>query len=1643
MSVIHTTETTAMDHFLSQKIESILLSDPNITDCAVLFRQTTQAVAELIIFYVPQGPLSQSQLRTDLHKLELQEELDIHFVPLFKIPLTADGLPDYQALAAIPILDDNFLYQSEQMLQMQAVLQKIAMVRIQHEPTEDARYHLADLLPGDHREHPLDEPQQATTPELVKSTETRQSSIINGGELDASEIVQHATLLDVLRNVVKDNPNQTIRFVSSDGAVTEWRYEDLWNYAERILAGLVAKSVQAGDKLVFQMHGNPDILSTFWACQMGGFIPVIVEVPTSYEIGNQALERVIGLMQLLNNPLIVADHAAATEWAIMTRMSHDWEFRICHVEELKNSDPCPSDYTPEPDDIAFFNLSSGSTGTPKCIMLTHRNLVTRAYGTNQLCGYSSSDVILNWLPFDHIGSISDWHIRCVLLGCELIYVDRDYVLEQPVNWLHLIDRFRVTHSWSPNFAFALIYKQLDSIDTPNWDLSCVKGLLTAGEAVSDSSVHGFIQTLGNYGLKPFSVQPAFGMAELGSGITYFVPTETNPARFHIVHKPSMGSAIEWVAEDSPTATHFADLGPPIPGVSLRIVDNDNQVLPLETVGRLQVKGDAVFRGYFENPIENAASFQADGWFNTGDLGFLTQGNLVLTGREKDTIIIKGSNYYSHEIEEMAMHVIGVEPSFTAACGVRRIQDAEEKLAIFFVPKTGHKEAALVRSLRSQIANHLGISPSYLVPLEKQEIPKTAIGKIQRTQLKQRLEAGEFDAIVKRVDLILGNSNTLPAWFYRSCWIPKQVPRCERPAVAAGLLVLMGDIELGEALANQYQNLNKPTILVRSGDQFKSTDNSSYQINLFSKADYVELFRHLQKAQIAISQVVSLIDYQSDEAESVGDQAAETETPLNVSVFLNLFHAVSQTDVDKQLKRLCWVANSSQSVARDELGSANKSMMTGLIKTLSLEHPALECSHIDLPLSNAVDNAQRLALELNNFSKEASIAYRQDRRYVPRLKKLEITQAGRPIHKFERGGHYLITGGLGALGFELCRKLGRAYSAKLLIIGRSALVQDSKNQHLQHFQTLVNEKIECTYAQADVSDRGEIEKVVVQAERMWGHALDGIFHLAGAAHEHSLEEETIEGFVSLARSKCHGTAVLGDLLKSRKDTFLVAFSSVNAFFGGSNTGSYAAANAYMDAHCRYLFRSGYPAYCYAWSLWDGLGMSANTVTNTVAAAKGFYPLSLDEGLNSLSAVLHSGQPEALIGLDASKRSIRSLLADSAYEMESVVGVVERKDTASFGEFTQIIPLQDRFGLEVNCPVKSINEFPLTEDGLVDKNQLVSLIAQGGKTKKKPENPVETKLVELWHDLLKVSDIGTADNFFELGGDSLLVVQLVALIDKAFQQHIPASTVFHAPTIEQLAEVLNRNQLTPEYFSLVPIKSGGYKTPLYIVQSDSWEFVRYLDPDQPVYGLNYGVGAKTTEDKLKLPESLEELAAHFIEEIIQVQPKGPYFIVGHSNAGLLAYEMAQQLVTQHKTIGLVGLIDTWYLNEKQSVPARSKLDKLFHLISLPLKEQLANVQRRVKYSIRQIQLQFFTAEHDIPFLDRAMHLYECYEPKPYPGKIDYFKCSEHSRLEPIENHEKKWEELAQDGISVHSIPCSHDVVLKEPHVRYLAESMAQYL
>lgn len=381
---------------------------------------------------------------------------------------------------------------------------------------------------------------------------------------------------------------------------------------------------------------------------------------------------------------------------------------------------------------------------------------------------------------------------------------------------------------------------------------------------------------------------------------------------------------------------------------------------------------------------------------------------------------------------------------------------------------------------------------------------------------------------------------------------------------------------------------------------------------------------------------------------------------------------------------------------------------------------------------------------------------------------------------------------------------------------------------------------------------------------------------------------------------------------------------------------------------------------------------------------------------------------------------------------------------------------------------LEKMPMTSNGKVDRKALPDPAFTGGAAEYLgPRNELERQLVEIWEGIFKREKISVRDNFFQLGGHSLLAVQLFMKLEKATGRKLPMVTLFQAPTIEQLAAILQKDTWREPWYSLVPIKESGSRAPFYCVHGvggnvlEYMDLAKYMKPEQPFYGLQ----AAGLSGKHAWHGSVEEMATHYIKEVRSLQPRGPYYIGGASFGGMVAYEMAQQLTAAGEKVALLALFDTWGPGYPKPLPSSSRLQKLWwrwkdrftlHYGNL----QVANGRERYEYvwgkvkkwangkKIRMARLRhratlrvkYWMLPKEIRKTQKVGHFAMAnYVIKPYSGDLTLFRATEQPSgidLEPTLG----WSSYVQGRIEVIDTPGHHGAIVREPRARVTAAQIA---
>ncbi len=1358
-----------------RRVETVLLGHPAVGDCAVVDRMTPRGGTRTVAYVVKTAPVAHEELRR-----WLADEMPSAVVPdvvvaVSAIPLTPEGDVDEATLATFETADAALAERWHAALSASPGVTRLVAV-VQETRPATLPLHLADLLPS-HVHRRVSRPAAAVAAASGScGAASNAPAVCDGGPLDI-EADEPTLLGDTLLRAVRSNPAQGLLYVEADQSHTFQTYASLLEEARRVLAGLRRTGLEPGAPVVLQLPRHRQFLSAFWGCVLGGFVPVPLAVATSYDRPASSLQSLASVWDTLGRPPVIVERRARRDFSdAASRLSLDG-IGVHAVEDLWG-DPDIRTHAGNPDDLALLMLTSGSTGTPKAVMLSHRNLLSRSAGSRRLNGFSSADVTMNWMPLDHVAGLIYFHLRDVYLGCRQIHVPTEVVLQDPIRWLELLERHRVSVTFAPNFAFGLVNDQEERLLARRLDLSSVRSILNGAEAIVARTARRFMRLLGPHGLPASAMQPAWGMSETSSGVTY-------NDRF----------SVATTTDDD----QFVEVGRPIPGISMRIVDAADRIVGEGSVGRLQVRGATVTSGYFGSPETTRAAFTPDGWFNTGDLGTIAHGRLTITGREKDVVIVNSVNYYCHAIESAVEALEEVEPSYTAACAVRRADGNTDSLAIFFHPRSGvdDETGATLRRIRAQVAERIGVAPEYVLPVDRDAIPKTSLGKIQRSELARRLMAGEFDAAVRQAERMAAGPNTIPDWFYRKVWRPGRALN-DRGAPVGAVVLLFADLEgVAVELRRRLESAGTRCVMVERAAAFAESAVGAYRLDPVREEHYAALVERLRSCGLLPSHVVHLWGYGGYSDTGVGGGVPAEE--LGALSAMRLAKALAELDRPQSL-RMLFVGSAVQRVWPGDLVACEKTTVLGLVKSIPQELPWLQCRHLDIFGDDVARIAGSVAEELFAPRSEREVAYREGRRYVAGLEKVTFPDGGAGEPAIEREGFYVITGGAGGIGALAAAELRDRFGAKLLLVGRSALEGDRR--------AAVGALLRpghVAYEQADVCDADRMNELVRLYEDRWNRPLRGVLHLAGAYREGLVKDESADSIVAVLRPKTVGTRVAYDLLARRGGGLLVCASSLAGFFGGATIAAYSAASAFQDAFAdAHDGRSGVRCRTMSWSNWDGVGQSRSLQIRDLPRSRGYRPMDPNQAIQSLLVAAAWRDPAVIVGLDGDHPHIRRYRVDEASTTERVRLYFTGARGAIKPSQIRAVELGDAFGVPSTPVVARVAEMPLTASGAVSVDELMRVgDSTDGSPRPGPATGDERELADIWKRVLAVPYVSAGDNFFDLGGDSLLAARLLGDIHERFGVEVSLRDVFDAATLTDLARTVRHRAASTDAASATSV------------------------------------------------------------------------------------------------------------------------------------------------------------------------------------------------------------------------------------------------
>lgn len=487
--------------------------------------------------------------------------------------------------------------------------------------------------------------------------------------------------------------------------------------------------MEAGNEMILQVSDERRFLVAFWACILGRIIPVPLAVGSTDEHRGKLLL----IRAVLNHPFLLTSSRSDPQEIDPRTIQADTDW--------STFDPAIIGDTGQ-DDLAFIQFSSGSTGSPKGVKLTHKNLLTNIAAISSAASYTPDDRTLSWMPLTHDMGLIGFHLNPLYVGMQQLIISTAAFVRRPSLWLEKATDHAVSVLCSPNFGYKYLLKHFNPLKPI--DLSRVRIVYNGAEPISRSLCDAFIAKMSAYGLDRNAMCPVYGLAEASLAVSISDPAAAVRSLRVNRHLLRIGDRIS-VATAENEGIDCVNVGPAVDHCAIRIADDQDTILDEEKVGHIQIAGPNVTGGYYNNGEATARGRTQDGWLRTGDIGFIKDRCLYVSGREKDILFINGKNYFSHDIERMAEEVPGIELNKIVVAGFTNGSGEEQIVTFVYWKEKLEDFLPVAAGLTEYINKHLGVFLPEVIPVKN--IPRTTSGKLQRYKLVEEYRNGSFKATI--------------------------------------------------------------------------------------------------------------------------------------------------------------------------------------------------------------------------------------------------------------------------------------------------------------------------------------------------------------------------------------------------------------------------------------------------------------------------------------------------------------------------------------------------------------------------------------------------------------------------------------------------------------------------------------------------------------------------------------------------------------------------------------------------------------------------------------------------------------------------------------------------------------------------------
>ncbi|MBL7481180.1 AMP-binding protein [Legionella sp. 27fs60] len=561
-------------------------------------------------------------------------------------------------------------------------------------------------------------------------------------EITNIDLTSAKTLTEVLTAYATKEAKRPHLFLQNEQGEEEIiSYSQLLNEADHIAQGLNYKGIKQGDTVAIMLPTSAEFFYAFCGVLFSGAIPVPIYPPFRPDRIEEYAKREARILHNAEVRILITFSEAAPLSKILGTFVPSLK-EVTTINQLKMTTGSMPMLDLDPQSPVLIQYTSGSTGDPKGVLINHSNMLSNIRAIGKAIPVEPTDAVVSWLPLYHDMGLMSW-LGSMYFGVPITILSPLTFLTRPERWLWALHYHRATLSGGPNFAYELCVKKIKPEDIEGLDLSSWRFAFNGAEAINPKTMESFSKKFSPYGFNLESFAPVYGLAEATVGLTF--PLKRRKPLIDRVQRDVFEQTNKAVpASQNERALDFVGCGLPLTDHEVRIVDANDNEIEERSVGSIQFKGPSAMQGYFNN-LQATQKAYHQGWWDTGDLGYLADKELFITGRKKDLIIKAGRNLYPEEIEEIVNLIPNIRKGCVIAFGVSDQSSGTEQLIVVAETNEHKKETqiALRAAIIDKMAIELGIVPDHIILVPPKTVPKTSSGKLQRSACKQAFIEGNL------------------------------------------------------------------------------------------------------------------------------------------------------------------------------------------------------------------------------------------------------------------------------------------------------------------------------------------------------------------------------------------------------------------------------------------------------------------------------------------------------------------------------------------------------------------------------------------------------------------------------------------------------------------------------------------------------------------------------------------------------------------------------------------------------------------------------------------------------------------------------------------------------------------------------------